>query len=236
MAVTTSSASGVGADAAAAVPRAGGVRVAGLAGLAFALSVVAQNVWSGGANLLPDADATSDEILEVFAEHEGAYGILVGWVAVNLVILAIFLAGAHQRLRRNEPVWANVGLVGGITLMVFFTMVNLPIVALAAGTESLAGSPELVETLWTAHGAAFAFAGLALGIALFGYSLAAVVAGVVPRWFRVVGPAGAAVIVVASVPVQAGAEGSPATMIGLLGFLTWLLFVAMCGTRMWRET
>ncbi len=193
-----------------------GLRVAGLAGVAFAASVAVQNLWSGGSGILPDADATGADVLAVFADHRGAYGILVGWVAINLVALAVFLAGAHQRLRRNEPLAADVGLVGGVMLMVFFAMVNLPVVVLASMTESLAGSPELVEALWTIHGAVFAFAGIALGIALVGFSLAASSAGLAPRWFRVVGPAGAAVIIAASVPVQAGAAGSPATMVGLL--------------------
>lgn len=212
-----------------------GVRVAGVAGIAFAASVVAQNLWSGAVGLLPDGDAGAAEVLDVFADNGGAYGILVGWVALNLVALAVFLAGAYDRLRRDEPMWANVGLIGGITLMVFFAMVNLPIVALAAGADSLAGSPELVEMLWTMHGAAFALAGVALGIALVGFSLAASSAGLAPRWFRTVGPIGAAIIIAASVPVQAAAEGSPATMVGVAGFLIWLLFLVVCGTRMWRE-
>jgi hypothetical protein len=59
--------------------------------------------------------------------------------------------------------------------------------------------------------------------------------GLVPGWFRVVGPAGAAVMLVCSVPVKAVAEGSPATMGALVGFLVWLVLLAVLGTRIWRE-
>lgn len=53
-----------------------------------------------------------------------------------------------------------------------------------------------------------------------------------PRWFRVVGPAGAAAIVGFSIPVQTAADGSPVTMGGALGFLAWLLFLVLFGLRL----
>lgn len=80
-----------------------------------------------------------------------------------------------------------------------------------------------------------AFNKIALGLALAGFSLAAVGSGLVPRWFRIVGPAGAAVMIAASVPVQAGAEGDPATMVGVIGFVTWVLFLLVFGARLRRE-
>jgi hypothetical protein len=42
-------------------------------------------------------------------------------------------------------------------------------------------------------------------------------------------------MLVCSAPVKAVAEGSPATMGALVGFLVWLVFLAVLGTRMWRE-
>jgi hypothetical protein len=218
-----------------AAERPAGTRLAGLLGAAFAVSVIAQNLWTGAAGILPDPDASAADVVETFVDHNGAYAVLLGWVALNIVAISVFLAGAHHRLRRAQPIWSGVGLVGGISLIVFFAMVNLPIAALATGGESLADSPQLVDALWHMHGAAFAFAGIALGIALAGFSLAAAGAELVPRWFRTVGPVGGAVIILASVPVQAGAEGSPATMVGVLGFLIWLLFLVIFGLRIWRE-
>lgn len=211
------------------------VRWAGLAGVAFGVSVIVQNLWAQGAEVTPDADAGPAEVLATFADTATEQGILAAWVAANLVLMALFLAGAHARLRPRQPVLATVGLVGGVLLMAFFAMLNVPRIALSLADDTWSGELALVDALWTMHLATFAFAGLALGIALAGFSLAAAREGLVPRWLGVVGPVGAAVIVLASIPVRAGAEGNPATMVGLLGFLAWLAFLVVFGLRLRRE-
>ena len=211
------------------------MRLAGTAGMAFAVSVIAQNVWSQGAGITPEADANPAEVVSTFVDTATEQGILTAWVAANLVLMALFLAGAHARLRRSEPVLATAGLVGGVLLMAFFAMLNVPRVALSLADDGWAEEPALVDALWTMHLATFAFAGLSLGLALAGFSLAAARAGLVPRWLGVVGPAGAAVIVLASIPVRVGADGSAATMVGVLGFLAWLLFLLVFGQRLRTE-
>lgn len=210
-------------------------RWAGAAGMAFGVSVVLQNAWAGAAAINPPNDAPASSVLEKFAEHAGAHGVLSAWVGVNLVLMGVFLAGAHARLRRPAPAWADLGLLGGVLLMALFALLNVPRVALALGADGWQGEPALADALWDMHLATFAYAGIALGLALLGFSLAAVTAAMVPRWFRVVGPAGAAAIIGFSVPVQAAAAGSEATMGAGLGFVAWLLFLAVFGLRLWRE-
>jgi hypothetical protein len=61
-----------------------------------------------------------------------------------------------------------------------------------------------------------------------GFGWASVAAGLVPAWFRIIGRVGGALLIVASIPVKAGTEGSAATMV-------WLVFLAVLGTRMWRQ-
>ena len=212
-----------------------GIRWAGLAGMAFAVSVVVQNVWSNAAGVLPDPDADAAAVLEAFADAGSAAGVLVSWVAVNLALLVLFISGAHQRYRAAAPTAATVGLVGGVLLAAIFSMLQLPVVALAVGGDALAGDAGLVSTLWAIHGALFAFSGIALGLALAGLSIAAVRAGLAPRWIRPVGLVGAAVIWLASVPIQAAAEGEPATLVGVVGFLAWLLFLLVAGNRLRQE-
>ncbi|MBI2168687.1 MAG: hypothetical protein HYU28_04180 [Actinobacteria bacterium] len=215
--------------------RTSAVRWAGLAGAAFAVSVAVQNVWSGSVGIEPDPDAPTAKVLEKFTEHASEYGLLGVWVAVNLVLLAVFLGGTSRRFAEGDRDWARVGLVGGTMLLVLFPMASAPVTALAIGGDALRSSPDLVGILWDLHLVIFAFAGVALGIALFGLSRAAVSAGLVPNWFRVVGPVGAALITAGSVPVKAVGEGSPELMFGLAGFLVWLLFLVMAGVRIWRE-
>jgi hypothetical protein len=196
---------------------------------------VVSNIWAGAAGIQPDADASATEVVDAFTEHGDAFGLLVAWVAVNVVILGLFVAAAAQRLQNAAPVATRLGSIGGILLMAFFPLVNVPLVVLAIGGDGLADSPDLVDVLWDAHNALFAFAGLALGLALLGFSLAAVQARLVPRWFRFVGPIGAALMIAGSVPVKLSAEGSEALMFGLAGFAVWLLFLLVIGTAMWRE-
>jgi len=210
-------------------------RWAGLAGLLFAVSVAVENIWAGAAGLFPDPDAGADEIVEKFAEHGNEFGVLFGWVALTAIVLLGFLAGAWTRLRDADPVWARMGVIGALLVAAFFPLSNVPLVALSIGGEDLAGEPALVNALWQTHLATFAFTGLVLGVGLTGLSLAAVAAGLMPRWFRIVGPLGGLLLVAGAVPVKANAEGSPATMIGGIGFIVWLVFLAWFGVRMWRE-
>ena len=210
------------------------VKWGGLAGVAFGLSVVLQNVWLGASGIDPGVDAGAAVIVSKFAENATAHGVLAAWVGVNLVLMALFLAAAHTRLRAAEPAWSMLGTIGGVLLMALFALVSVPRVALALGAADMEGEPALVDALWHMHTAVFAYAGIMLGIALLGFSLAAVGAGLVPRWFRVVGPIGAFAIIGFSVPVQVSASGSPATMVGGIGFLAWLLFLVVFGLRLWR--
>jgi hypothetical protein len=211
-------------------------RWAGLAGIGFGVSVIVQNLWAQSAGIDPAPDADATEIAAKFADNAGAHGLLAAWVALNLVLIGLFLAGTFARLARREPVLATLGLVGGILLMGFFAMLNVPRVALALGAEQWGDEPALVDALWDMHLATFAFAGIALGLALLGFSLAAVRLGLVPGWFRIVGPVGALFIIGANVPVQATADGSPITMVGMVGFVGWLVFLVVMGRRLWTET
>jgi hypothetical protein len=113
---------------------------------------------------------------------------------------------------------------------------SVPCVALALGADAMTESPSLAGALWAMHGPMFAFSGIALGLALGGLSLAAARARLVPKWFTVVGPGGAIVVIGASIPVQQGADGMAATMVGGIGFLAWLAFLVIFGAWLWRES
>lgn len=66
-------------------------------------------------------------------------------------------------------------------------------------------------------------------------SRAAAGAGMVPRWFRVVGSAGAAALITAALLELAVTPGVPALMVGLVGFLTRVLFLLVFGARLRRR-
>ena len=74
-----------------------------------------------------------------------------------------------------------------------------------------------------------------LATALLGFSLAGAAAGITPRWFRLLGPAGAILMIVSAANGVSIAEGSPIVFVGLIGFLIWLLFVVTTGVGMIRR-
>ena len=73
-----------------------------------------------------------------------------------------------------------------------------------------------------------------LATALLGFSLAGTAAGITPRWFGLLGPVGAVLMIVAAANGVSIAEGSPIVFVGLIGFLIWLLFVVTTAFRMIR--
>lgn len=212
----------------------GSTRLAGFAGIGFAASVVVQNIWANAAGLLPELDAKAAEVTEKISANADGIAILGSWMAVNLLLIGLFLAGIHDRVRAGDATFGRLGGIGGLMVMVFFPMANLPLAVLAAG-DGLAGSASLVEALWRLHNASFAMAEIGLGMALVGFSIAGVRAGLLPRWLQVVGPIGGVVIYGAGVPLKAAAQGSPTLMFGMAGFLIWLVFLVVAGTRMVRE-
>src|SRR5882762_2396810 len=210
-------------------------RWAGPAGLAFAISVLAQNLFAQAAHIEPKNDANGATIVAKFADQAGAIGALVGWVALNMVILGVFLAAAYSRFRTTGPGWSRLALIGGIMLMALEPLVNVPLIVLAVNGDKLADSPRLAEVLWQLHLAIFGYEGIALGLTLLGVTMAAVAAGHAPRWFGSLATLGAASLVLASTLVQPITDGSAVTFVGAIGFVIWLVVLAVISVNLWRQ-
>jgi hypothetical protein len=101
-----------------------------------------------------------------------------------------------------------------------------------AARGTLANDASLTVLIWTLHNAIFTINLLAIGAALLGLSRAASLGGLIPRWLGVLAIIGAALLALASAPAVAQVEGSPFLALGLLGFLCWLLFVAVASARL----
>lgn len=211
-------------------------RWAGLAGLAFAVSVAALNVIIPAAGLQPAPDASASEVLTKISDNRDQLAVTFGLVALNVVLLGVFIAGIVERVGDAAPIFARVGLLGGIGVLLLFPLSIVPIVVIASSGDELAASPALVSVLWDLHFAMFALVHVVLGLGLLGLSVAAARAKLVPGWFAVVGPIGALFLVAGTLPLVEAAQGSMAVMsIGLPGFVAWLVFAGTAGVKMWRE-
>lgn len=200
-------------------------RIAGFAGLVFVAGVVFQNLVH--AVIDPAGDATGAAILSHLADHRGLLEFTYGLFAIELVALMVFVGAIVHRLRETPAGWlARAGLLGVAGIVTLFAGNVVVEIALSASTGTLASSPHVVEALWAVHQAFFGLNFAAIGTALLGLSLASAAAGIVPRWFRIVGPVGAALLLIGALPTLQTAEGSMAGMaIALPGFVAWLAWM-----------
>ena len=81
-----------------------------------------------------------------------------------------------------------------------------------------------------------AFAGVGVAIALLGLSIASARSALVPGWFVVLGPIGAALLLAGSAPVVPAVQGASTRLFMFAGFPVWLLWMVVAGLGLWRET
>jgi hypothetical protein len=211
-------------------------RLGGLAALAFVAIVVVQNLLRGSS--APANDASAQEVLTYYAGHRTTTFVLVATFVLGGSALAAFLGATMRRLvAGSRPGWAITGAAGAVGVIALFSVVVASEQALsivAAGAQPDLGA---VETLWVFHNSTFTVLFVSLAIALVGLSRAGVAAGLTPRVFEVLAPAGAALLAIAAVagPAIAAGDAMPLFGLGLLGFATWLGFLAATGLRLVRS-
>ena len=104
-----------------------------------------------------------------------------------------------------------------------------------ADRDQLAADPGLQHLVWTLHNAVFTLNLVAVGGALLGLGRAAHLAGLTPRWMGRVAPVGCLLLCLSAVPAVAEIHGSPLLGVGLLGFLSWMLLLAVAGVGLLRR-
>lgn len=209
--------------------------LAGAGGLVFVVLVIAQNILRGATQ--PANDATTGDILSFFADK--AWVTHVGAVAfvLSAPALFVFAAGLVQITRVADPAsapWGYLGLMGVALLATLFGSLNAIQISLVAGADDLVGNDALIHALWNLHNAIFVVNQLAIGLALLGLGNAARIGRLTRRWVDLAVLAGAGLLAVSSMPGAAILGGSPVILLGLAGFLCWLLFVATVSARLLR--
>lgn len=212
-------------------------RIAGFAGLTFAIVVGLINLFVGALGL-PQANATGEEVTTFIASNTGALTLAIGLVPVGVIALFAFLASVFPVLSRTSGAaafWTRLGAAGIILVEVMFLVRTLFETALVANVDALSTEPALVQMIWKLQGAGLVFAGLALALTLTGLSRAARLAGLIPAWQQAMGFAAAAGFVLQAVASVAAVDGSPIALAGLLSFVTWLTWLAMTSVRLLKQ-
>lgn len=211
-------------------------RLAGVGALGFVGIVVAQNVLRGGSS--PANDAPAAEVLAYYADHRGLTAALVASFVVSAASLAVFIGGAMRRLTTGaRSAWAYTGLVGAGAIVALFSIVVASEQALSVVAQGDDPNLGAVEALWALHNSVFTVLHLMIAVALVGLARAGVAAGITPRVFDRLAPVGAVLLSVSAMagPFTAAGEAMPMLGIGLIGFVTWLGFLASTGVRLVRS-
>ena len=116
-----------------------------------------------------------------------------------------------------------------------FALVNIIEIVIAAKAESLASSPAVVEALWAIHAAAFGLDMGATAVALVGLSRAAASSALIPGWIKAAALPGAACSLVAAVFAVAITNGGAWFALGLVGFVTWIVFMIVASISLLRK-
>ena len=213
-------------------------RIAGLAGVLFVVLVVAVTVAVGSSSP-PDNDATAAEITSYYTSNAGLWTFVSVIAPFVWVCLLVFGSGVFAQVRAHEAAkgeaWAYVGLLGILMQNAIFAPVIATDVAFSVGADSMAANAGLTESIWRFQRAMFTLNGTSLALALTGFSIAALRASFIPRWYAYVGLGGAAFLFVAAVTVTPAVEGTFAAFIGLPGFVLWLVWILTMALRLVRE-
>jgi hypothetical protein len=202
-------------------------RLSGAAALAFVATVVVATAIVQVAGL-PSAEAKPGDVTAFFTGHTVPVGVSSALAPLAWLLLTVFGAGALARIRASErsrgEAWSLIGLAGIVMNTVFFGGAVVTQIAILSGGG--------IDQLWPLHNAFFAINGISLATALAGFSIGGLRAGIIHTWHAALGLTAAALQL-------AQAMLAPATlafgrMLGLAGFLLWLIWLAIFGVILLR--
>ncbi len=210
-------------------------RIAGLAGLGFALLIVSVNAFLVPAGL-PHAGAETGDVVRFFGTRPAAVGLASALAPVGWVLAILFGAGAVAALWRSDrergAAWSLVGFAGLIMQNVTFAGVTAIRLALASTAAPDGGT---AAGLWALHNALFIFNGTFLALAMTGLSVSGRRAGLIGRRHSAAGLLAAACQLGSAVlgPLVVDDPG-PIGLLGLAGWLIWVGWIAAYGIALTR--
>jgi len=208
-------------------------RICGIAAIGFVAIVVVATAILQAAGL-PATDAEPAVVTAFFLDQTTPIGVASALAPLAWILLALFGAGALARIRPAERLrgeaWSLVGLVGIVLNAVFFGgSVVTQIAMLSSGTAN---------ELWHLHNAFFAVNGVSLATALVGFSIGGLRTGTIRTWHAGVGLTAAALQLAQAMLTPATLGGGPGfgAVLGLAGFVLWLIWLAAFGVVLLRES
>jgi hypothetical protein len=202
---------------------------AGIGGLLFLFAVIAENALRG--EPVPN-DAPMSAALTYYQQKQSAIEISHSLYIITIPSLLLYAAGLFQRLRSNlSETWARAGLAAASIMPVSFAIVMITDTVLA-NLAATGASGEAFLAAFKLHAAAFIVNEAILGTAMLGFGMAASRTNAFTGWLRILAVSGGLILIVAALPIDLVLGGSAFGMIGLAGFLCWLLWVGVTSVKM----
>jgi hypothetical protein len=211
-------------------------RIVGVVAIAYAASVIVQNVLFGVTGA-PDYSDPLGVVLAYHAENRGALAVTSGLESVNMLLLLLFVTALHGLVQRRGGAgedWSRLAVAAGATLSALFALTIATHIAVVLAADGLAEPTPAFELMWQLHAATFALALPALGATFIGVALAAHASGLTQPWQRLLGVAGGSLLILAGPGNLAIADGSPLVLVGALGLAMWLVWFVATGLRLIR--
>jgi hypothetical protein len=209
------------------------IRVGGLAALGFAVTVMVVNVLLGTAGM-PQPGASPEEVREFFAASGAGVTVSTALAPIAWILLPVFAAGVAAAARRRSVVqgdaWPLVGLGAAIMQNCLFGGVVATQAVLSAGGLSA----DVEWGVWQLHTALFSLNAVSLALIMASLSLAGVRTGLIRRPHATLGLVSAGVMTLVSVTTPLHMDGGPLGLLGLAGFLAWVVWLAAYGVVLLR--
>jgi hypothetical protein len=209
-------------------------RYGGIGGLVFASSVIAQNVLRSG---FPAGDAAAGDVLDFYADHRSITLVLAALFPLGAVGLAAFVGALIARVAHGEArMPAFAGLVGTAGILGNFTMLLATDLTISGYVHRGAADTSVVEGLWVLHNAVFGVLLASIGIALAGFAMAGVKSGLLSGRWKTAGLVGGTLLVAAAATTPAIIDAGPTALLGLVGFVVWVVFVIRSSIALLRTS
>ena len=209
------------------------IRVGGLAALGFAVLVMVVNVLLGTAGM-PQPGASPEDVRAFFAAGDTGVTVSTALAPIAWILLPVFAAGVAAAARARSVVqgdaWPLVGLGATIMQNCLFGGVVATQAVLSAGGLSA----DVEWGVWQLHTAFFSLNAVSLAIIMASLSLAGVRSGLIRRWHATLGFVSAGAMTVVSVTTPLHMDGGPLGLLGLAGFLAWVVWLATYGVVLLR--
>jgi len=207
--------------------------IGGIGGLAFAATVLAQNVLRKG---VPGNDASAEQVIAHYADHRSLTVALAVLFPIGALGLAAFVGSLLDRVAHGRSrAAALAGAFGAAGILATFTVLAAVDLAISGYVHRGVPDPDVVSGLWVLHGAVFGVLLASIGTALAGLSAAAAGRALVPGWWRGLGAAGAGALLVGAATAPAIVDGSRTMAIGAAGFVVWVGFVVSAAVGLLRR-